>query len=531
MKNIILTLCAGLLLCATMPAKAQVPLLNSHPAAPAVIFLDFDGHIVEGTVWNGSGPLVCNGANLDAAQITEIFHRVAEDYRPFNINITTDSAKYAAAPATRRTRVVLTTSSAWYGSAGGVAFTNSFTWGDNTPCFVFTALLNFNVKNIAEAASHEAGHTLGLNHQSAYDNICNKTAEYNPGNGSGEIGWAPIMGVGYYRNQTLWHYGSNPYGCSYMQDDLGIITGSRNGIGFREDDHGNTPEQATAAQFTQNQFTVSGIIERPNDHDMMTFTLPGKNRLKLDAIPFSVGAGDNGANVDLEVELLNGAQQVVGVYNPPSALSAAIDTTLDPGTYYLRVKGSGNAYAPDFASLGSYTITANIAAVTLPVHKLELKAAADNKLHKLDWEIVADEQVVSQTLEVATDGSHYTPLATIAAAERSYRYSPGETGLVYYRLRVLFDNGRDYISNIAVLRSNAATGRPSLAGNVVDHTLTVNSPSAFAYVLVDMNGRVMAKGQLTPGQNTLATGFLTHGMYILQFTGNQEQYTEKFMKR
>jgi hypothetical protein len=114
-----------------------------------------------------------------------------------------------------------------------VAFTNSFTWGDNTPCFVFTALHNYNLKNISEAASHEIGHTLGLSHQSAYDAVCNKTAEYNAGNGTGEIGWAPIMGVAYYRNVTLWHHGSSPWGCTYLQDDLGIITGSNNGFGFR----------------------------------------------------------------------------------------------------------------------------------------------------------------------------------------------------------------------------------------------------------------------------------------------------------
>lgn len=182
---------------------AQVPKLSSLPSAAATIFLDFDGHLVQGTSWNSSGDFQCNSANLDATQITEIFNRIAEDYRPFNINITTDSSVYDAAPTVQRSRVVLTTSSSWYGLAGGVAFTNSFTWGDNTPCFVFTALLNYNIKFIAEAASHEAGHTLGLNHQSSYDAVCNKTAEYNVGVGSGEIGWAPIMGVGYYRNQTL----------------------------------------------------------------------------------------------------------------------------------------------------------------------------------------------------------------------------------------------------------------------------------------------------------------------------------------
>jgi len=144
---------------------SQTPIYNSYPSAAATVLLDFDGQYVDGTSWNWNGPLSLGPANLTNEQITEIFNRVSEDYRPFNINITTDSTKYWAAPPAQRTRVVLTITSDWYGAAGGVSYVNSFTWGDNTPCFVFTALLGYRTKYIAEAASHEIGHTLGLNHQ------------------------------------------------------------------------------------------------------------------------------------------------------------------------------------------------------------------------------------------------------------------------------------------------------------------------------------------------------------------------------
>lgn len=531
MKNLYPILCACLAFFLSHNTFAQVPTISSYPSASAVIFLDFDGHTVEGTSWNGNGAIVCNSANLNADQVTEIVNRVAEDYRPFNINITTDSTKYWAAPAKRRTRVVLTTSSSWFGSAGGVAFTNSFTWGDNTPCFVFTALLKYNTKFISEAASHEAGHTLGLNHQSSYDNICNKTAEYNPGTGSGEIGWAPIMGVGYYRNQTLWHYGSNPYGCNYMQDDLGIITQAANGFGFRTDDYGNTTATASVASFTNDQFSINGVIEKPNDIDVVKFTLTGKKRFQLNALPFSVANGDNGANVDLEVELMNSTDTGAVLYNPTSILSVSIDTVLDAGTYYLRVQGTGNAFAPDFASLGSYTLAGNIVSITLPVHKLELKAVAENSTHKLDWEIVADENVVSQVIEVSSDGLRFQPLSNVTAGARSFSYSPAKTSLLYYRLNATFDNGRQYFSNVAALQSNAGSNKISLTSNVITASLSVNSPSAGVYTIHDMSGRILAKGQLIQGLNNVSAGFLSSGMYILQVEINGEQKAEKFIKR
>lgn len=77
-------------------ASAQVPVLSSYPSASAVIFLDFDGHTVSGSSWNfmGEGQIVCGASGLNPTQITEVFDRVAEDYRPFNINVTTDSTAF-----------------------------------------------------------------------------------------------------------------------------------------------------------------------------------------------------------------------------------------------------------------------------------------------------------------------------------------------------------------------------------------------------------------------------------------------------
>jgi hypothetical protein len=156
MKNLFRPGLIVLSLISTLAVTAQVPQLSSYPSASAVVFLDFDGQTVNGTSWNYNGPIVCGASGLNNSQITEVFNRVAEDYRPFDINITTDSTKYLAAPVNKRTRVILTVTSDWYGSAGGVSFVGSFTWGDDTPCFVFSALLNYNVKYIADAAAHES---------------------------------------------------------------------------------------------------------------------------------------------------------------------------------------------------------------------------------------------------------------------------------------------------------------------------------------------------------------------------------------
>ncbi|RYY52471.1 MAG: hypothetical protein EOO09_21350, partial [Chitinophagaceae bacterium] len=178
MTNLTRLICLLLLLAGSFQAKSQVPLLNSHAASRATLFLDFDGHTVDGTAWNYNGPIVCGGSGLAQTQITEVFNRVAEDFAPFDLNVTTDSTKYRSAPSDKRMRVIVTVSSSWYGVAGGVAFVGSFNWGDDTPCFIFSALHQYRVKDISEATSHEAGHTLGLFHQADYDGSCNKLSDY-----------------------------------------------------------------------------------------------------------------------------------------------------------------------------------------------------------------------------------------------------------------------------------------------------------------------------------------------------------------
>ena len=106
----------------------SVPKLNSFPSAQATIFLDFDGAYVQSSFWNNGNPINCAASTMTDAQIIEAFNRVAEDYRPFNINITTDSTYFLAAPLEMRVRIIITPTSSWlYAGSSGVSFIGSFT--------------------------------------------------------------------------------------------------------------------------------------------------------------------------------------------------------------------------------------------------------------------------------------------------------------------------------------------------------------------------------------------------------------------
>lgn len=186
----------------------------------SVILCDFDGQVVSGTMWNVSGTITCEPSGLTIDEQEIVLNELKNVYAPYDVLVTTDHSLYSAANPLKRMRIIFTESWEWYGQAGGVAFINSMFWGDNTPCFVFTSLLGYNVRYIWAAGAHEAGHTVGLRHQSVYNSSCVLTQTYNPGNGLE----SPIMGLGYYLPPKWWVGPSNVC-CTCIQDDHQILAG------------------------------------------------------------------------------------------------------------------------------------------------------------------------------------------------------------------------------------------------------------------------------------------------------------------
>jgi len=341
----------------------QTFLLHSRPGALKTVYLDFTGHTTTGTSWNSSTgvtPIVTPAYSIDGnpdfsstelERIQRIWERVSEDFLPFDLNVTTQEPPIADLRNTGGgdsrwgIRVVIGANTGWYANVGGVAYLNSFNWSSDTPTFVF----NSAEKSVAEAVSHEVGHTLGLSHDGT------STSSYYTGHGTGSTGWAPIMGVGYNRELVQWSKGEYP-GATTTQDDLQIIT-TLNGFTYRTDDHGNGIANATALVVDGTSVYGDGIIERRTDVDCFRFTTTGGNTL-LNVNPFYLGP-----NLDILVTVYNSAGSVIAVNNPVSSLAASFALTLAAGTYYLSVDGTGKAASgsdygyTDYASLGYYSVS------------------------------------------------------------------------------------------------------------------------------------------------------------------------------
>lgn len=371
--------------------QAQIPKLESKPGSNYVIFLDFDGAIVSGTSWNSSytsgAAITASASSQNNAGITLAWKMVAEDFRPFDLNITTDSAVYNSAAAGKRMWVIITPTSSWFGAAGGVAYLNSFTWTSKTPCWCFENYLAYTSEYIAECISHEGGHTLSLIHQSQYNTSCVKTQEYNPGTGTGfgQVGWAPIMGVGYYTNVTSFYNGFSSTNCSTRQNDWAELL-TNNGFGLRTDDYGNTIGSAVTLPITGTTYDTSGIIADSNDVDIFKIAIPSTATISITAKPFNVGASNYKANLDIRLEIQNSSGTVLYSHDPATSLDAFLSSiSLSSGNYYIVVDGVGSAYYTDYASVGKYAL--NITS-SIPLDKSEIviTKTLNQTSTKINWE-------------------------------------------------------------------------------------------------------------------------------------------------
>lgn len=506
--------------------------LNSFPGAQATILIDFDGQTVDSRFWKPfykDSLLFCSPSGLSDIQKIRIFNHVSEDFRPFNITVTTDSTVFFRTSLFRRVRVIVTTTSAWYNGSGGTAYIESFRWGEDVPCFVFPDILRFFEKRVAEAVSHEVGHTLGLYHQARYNDTCRFLDEYNPGVGTGQTSWAPIMGNPYFRNITTWHNGRNSIGCSRFQDDLAIITGSLNGFGYRPDDYTENLDLSQNVQFQIDTLTIDGIIGRTDDADVFNFDLPQYGNLIVNARPFSVVYEPNSlnSNIDTKLDLFDKDKKLIGSYNNILLVSSNIDTFLNAGRYYLRISNTDNPFALRYGMLGSYTIGAKFTPYLVLSNKnIRLNGNYNSSYNYIFWDINIDDAVKSVNLQNSTNGVDWDDILTGDGELRFYKHVT-DAEQTFYKLKVKLESGDIQYSNI--VKVNRFVYKKPYNFLVFGDNISLDVIKDAEWRIVDIQGKVYKYGKAAIGSNIINLA-LPSGVYLFQMYINGMSFSEKFMQ-
>lgn len=492
------------------------------PVAGPTIFLDFDGEVVNASPWNWEGEIHASPCTAPPLIIEEILTRVRIDFSIFNLAITTDSLTYFAAPSDKRLRIIVTPTNEWYGQSGGASFIGSFTWGDDTPAWVFSTVLSNNPKYIAEAISHEIGHSMGLQHHSAYDENCNKIYEYHPGNGDDLIGWAPIMGEGYTRNMTTWSMAPNPENCNVIQDDLAVLSGI---LDFLPDDHSDQATASTPLNFSG--ISQEGLINSASDVDWFKFTLNQNSSVSLKCTPQSVDSPGIGSNLHIGMAIYKDNKLFYLVQNPEDP-SCALDTTLPAGQYFISIEGTGNKNMNDYSSLGRYTLTGS-AGAALPVNQIDLRGRSNGNEHLLNWTIDADEKILSVVVEHSVNGKDFLTLATLPPNKKVYHWRPSDYRKYYYRLRVMTESGMEYYSNIITVYQDPKQ-RPRVIHNVAQSYISLYYEYNSNFAVFGSSGQLLISGRAHKGLTNINLPPQLKGLLVLTLSTSAGSFNYKLIK-
>jgi hypothetical protein len=494
-------------------------IFHSRPGAANVLYLNFAGESVVNTEWNttvgrseipalpfSSDTDYTTFSDSEQAAIKRIWQRVAEDYAPFNINVTTErpasfNSRTAMALITRKTDANGAANP--YNSGGGVAYVNVFgtsSYAKYRPAWVYHDNLSNGESFIAEAASHEIGHNLGLSHDGT------SGSDYYGGHGSGDISWGPIMGTGYNRNVSQWSKGEY-YQANNTQDDLATIAGK---ISYRTDDHGGTPGSATSLVLSGGTNIVSttpetdptnanpankGVLDRNNDVDVFSF-VTGNGPVRLAVNPWIMPSGTRGGNVDLQIELYHEGGSLLATSNPASQTTALIETNLAEGRYYLHVRNSG-AGDPFSSTPTGYTAYASIGQYFVSGYVTEADAFIVPPLAEIQLADLTQSGQASHQFTVTYSDDVAIDVSTIDSNDLRVTGPNGYDQFAQFVSLNTSGNGTPRTATYAVTPPGGGTWSPAHNG-----TYTV---SMQATEVADTEGAFVAAGELGQFQIAVAT--------------------------
>lgn len=319
-------------------APSGLPLMQTNPGAPVVLFVDYDG----GTHFSSSnGETIYSGYNrngspdtFDAeeqADIIKSVERVGHYYAMFDVNVTSDESVRKAAQAWGW--IIITEEES--GGSGSLSL-KAIGQEPYARSYCGASSVRIEDSDKSRRVAHELGHNFTLEHSGVWDGGNFYKWEDWP---DWDQVYGPIMGGGGIGKRNGWAHGHHEADPNTLQDEMEVIRQrimdvSTSAMGWRIDDFADE----TAAPLCDGGNGVAyrrGILGSPTDTDSFELVWPGGK------ITLSAKAVDVSAALPIVEVLQNNS--VIG--------DGTTVTNLPAGTYQLRIKSNG-----EYGAIGSYEV-------------------------------------------------------------------------------------------------------------------------------------------------------------------------------
>jgi Secretion system C-terminal sorting domain len=239
-------------------------------------------------------------------------------------------------------------------------------------------------------------------------------------------------------------------------------------------------------------------------------------------------------SITLSVDTIAGAAYTwyKRTYNPTDSILAGAGKELiiplfqpsDTGTYICKtVFGGGCA-----TKISSKYVSATGCA-TLPLSLLSFAGSKQTNYNQLQWKTANEINTKEFILERSADGRIFNRIAKVAAkGNGSYSYDDNTqlSGRIYYRLKMLDNDGRFTYSNIIVLTNQSNTTVTVYPNPVTDKTTLQFSDNKLlnsSAKLTDMSGRLVSTILIKNNFEIIEMGRLPSGIYMLQLADGTVQ--------
>lgn len=185
---------------------------------------------------------------------------------------------------------------------------------------------------------------------------------------------------------------------------------------------------------------------------------------------------------------------------------------------------------------------------TLPVKLQSFDTKLNNSKVEIDWTTAEEVNFSHFIIERSTNGNEYKEIAVQFSSEKksanNYAYTDAvnanASGLLYYRLKMVDQDGTFKYSNVRIVKLNVKSGTVSIATypNPVTNELRITIPANWqnkqvSYELISVNGTIVKQqiNQHASQTETLAVSGINPGNYVVRLRAGGESVAQMIVKK